>query len=534
MFGQLLRFRLRRDRSQLVAWGLVHFVLMYLVVAAVQSTYGTVAVRAATIRVMLVTPAILMFRGTPQGTSEGAFVALVGLAFIALLVALQSTFLVVRHTRAEEERGQAETIAATAAARFAPTFAVIALGVIASAIATVALALAALAGGLPAAGAWLFGAACGTVGLSFVGVALVIAQLQPTSRAANAWSSTIAVLAYVLRGLGDAAGTAHPDSYSLAPAWPTWISPIGWAQTTRPWAEERAWPLLLGLASFVVLSVVALLIQDRRDVGAGVFAERKGRLAASPALGGAFGLAFRLERAALIAWTVCVVFGAILLGGLSGAVVDQLAAAGPGFAGAITRLGGGQGGVLASFANLAGIFSALLASAICVQGGIRLRQEESNGGADNVLSTAVGRTRWMLSFLVVSAVGAVVSLLLAGLVAGALAGEQGGGFGRWFGAIAWQIPAVLVFLGVVALVFALLPRATSAIGWAIFGLAALFGMFGPLLGLPSWVSRLTPFAHSAAVALPDPSYTGAWVMSLLVVALLAASVALFRLRDTRA
>ena len=141
MFWNMLRLRLRRDRWQLIVWGVVHFLLAFMVANAVHTTYGTAVERANTIKVMMVTPAILVFRGTPQGGTAGDMMALLGLTFIALIVILQMTFLVVRYTRAEEERGQTETLASTAAGRWTPTFAVIALGVIASVIASVALAL---------------------------------------------------------------------------------------------------------------------------------------------------------------------------------------------------------------------------------------------------------------------------------------------------------------------------------------------------------------------------------------------------------
>lgn len=541
MFGTLLRFRLRRDRWQLTVWGVVHFLLAYMVVSAVNTTYGTAVERANTVKVMMVTPAILLFRGTPQGTSAGDFMALLGLTFIALIVAFQSTFLVVRHTRAEEALGQTETIVSTAAGRMAPSYAVIALGVIANVIATVALTIGCLVGGLPAGGSWLFGAGCGMVGLSFVGVAFLLAQLFPASRSANGWAAAIAVLAYVVRGIGDAAGTAHLSTLTLTPAWPIWLSPIGWAQRTLPWSDHsRAWPLLLGLATFVVLTGLALVVQDRRDVGAGIFAERKGRATASAWLGGAVGLALRLQRGALIAWIAAVLAGALLLGSLSGAMIDQLQTAGTGVTNALNEIGGGSGGsggaggsMLQAFANIGAIFSGLLASAICVQGAMRLRQEEAASGLDNVLAGATGRARWLLSFVVVTAVGAAVSLVLGGLVAGAVAGDKGGGFGTWFGAIVWELPAVLVFLGIVTFVFAIWPGGTIGIGWAIFGLGAIFGLFGPLFGLPQWARNLAPFAHTPAVALPDPSYAGGWVMALIAVALVAASVYLFRMRDTR-
>jgi ABC-2 type transport system permease protein len=533
VFGRLLRFRLRRDRAQLIVWGVSLFLVTVLVVREVKETFPTAAERAGALKVLLITPAVLMFRGTPQGTSEGDFVAVLGISFIALLVGLMTTFLVVRNTRAEEERGQTEILAATAAGRLTPSIAVIALGAIADVLATVAVAAGCLVGGLPTGGSWLLAAGCGMTGLSFLGLAFLLAQVLPTSRAANGWAAASVVVAYFLRGIGDAAGTPHPETYTLTPAWPTWLSPIGWAQATRPFAEDRVWPLLLGLATFAVLTAVALVIQERRDVGAALVAERRARSTAPATLRGSFGLALRLERGSLIGWMVGVIAVAALLGGLGVVVIQQLDEAGPGVANAIDAIGGRNGTVSQAFANLGALFTGLLAAAMCVQGAQRLRQEEAAGRADAVLATAAGRLRWMLSYLGVAALAATVSLVLAGLVAGGLAGESGVGFSTWFAAILWELPAVLVLLGVTAVVFAAWPAATVPAGWVMFAAVAFLDMFGPLVGTPDWARQLAPFAHTPAVALPDPGFTGGWVMAVLDVVLVAVAVWLFRLRDTR-
>lgn len=533
MFGQLLRFRLRRDRTQLIVWGVAMFLIMLIVVRDVGQTFGTDAVRASTLRLLMTTPAILMFRGTPQGAGAGEFTAFLGITFIALLAGLMSTFMVVRNTRAEEERGQSELVAATRAARTAPTIAVVAHLVIANAIVTIALWLGCVAGGLPSGGSLVLAVACGQAGLAFGGIALVFAQLFPSGRAANAWSATLVVVMYFVRGIGDAAGTPHPATLTFTPAWPLWISPIGWAQATHPFEQNRLWPLLLGVALFVVCVFGALAIQDRRDVGLGVLAERKSRATAGGLLSSPFGLALRLERGTLIGWVVAIIAGALLFGALSGALIDELGSASSGTTNILTDLGGKTGTLLESFANIGALFTGLLAAALCAQGAIRLRQEESAGGAEAVLSTASGRVKWMLSYLAVTGIGAIVALFLGGVVVGASANGNGGSFGTYLAAWLWQIPAVLIFLGIVALVFAVLPQATAIVGWGIFIIATILGFFGPLIGLADWTQKISPLAHTPAVLLGNPDYTGGWVMAIIAVVLIAASVYLFRLRDTK-
>jgi ABC-2 type transport system permease protein len=217
-------------------------------------------------------------------------------------------------------------------------------------------------------------------------------------------------------------------------------------------------------------------------------------------------------------------------------VLGQLGSA-AGVAEAVKRLGGSGSGVLDGFIIAIGGFVGILAAAIAVQGAMRLRQEEAAGGADAVLSGAVGRIRWFLSIVALAVVASALALVLAGLAAAlaALAARPDGSagtFGDWFGTIVWQLPAVLVILALVSLVFAVAPRATIPVGWLVLAAAAFLGELGALLDLPRWVRDLAPFSHSPDVALPHPSFTGAGWMTAGAVVAIALACVLLRRRDT--
>ena len=99
-------------------------------------------------------------------------------AISALAAGLMSIFIVIRHTRADEEAGRLELVGSTAVGRGAP----LAVGVLLAAAANCVLALLIAAGlaaiGLPAGGSAAIGLAVGTCGLVFAGVAAVTAQLS--------------------------------------------------------------------------------------------------------------------------------------------------------------------------------------------------------------------------------------------------------------------------------------------------------------------------------------------------------------------
>src|SRR5262249_12947507 len=117
--------------------------------------------------------------------------------------------------------------------------------------------------------------------------------------------------AFTLRAVGDASSGSSALS---------WLSPLGWSLQVRPFAGDRWWVLLLHLAATAVLIAVAYQLLARRDVGAGMIAERPGRGEASRALRGPLSLAWRLDRGALLLWTV----GLCLYGAVFGSVVHGI------------------------------------------------------------------------------------------------------------------------------------------------------------------------------------------------------------------
>jgi ABC-2 type transport system permease protein len=94
-----------------------------------------------------------------------------------------------------------------------------------------------------------------------------------------------------------------------------------------------------------------------------------------------------------------------------------------------------------------------------------------------------------------------------------------------------QFVAATVFTAVTALVFALAPRATLGVGWALVGVAAVLGMFGPLMGMPDWLTNVSPIAVTPVVSHGDVDLRGLWWLLMAVVGAGAAALALMRRRE---
>ena len=523
--GRLLRLALRRDRVRLAVWLLGVTGLTVYAAAVLDTTYPTAADRQARAEVMG-NPAAVMLSGPGYGLDDYTLGAMVAneVALTAIIgAAIMSVLLTVRHTRAEEEAGRTELVGAAAVGRRAPlTAALVLVGLADAAIAL--LVAAGLAGaGFAAADSLAIGLGIGLTGVVFAGVAAVTAQLTAYGRAASGAALGVLAAAAVVRGAGDvlrAGGSAL-----------SWLSPIAWAQQTRAYVDLRWWPLALSAVLAVLLVRAAYALVGRRDVGAGLLPPRGGPADASARLAGVTALAARLQRAAVLGWGIAVLLLGVVYGSIMDSVTDLLAE-NERVGDAVARIGGG-GSLLDAFAATVGLYLSLLVAAFAVSSTLRVHAEEVAGRTALVLAGAVDRRRLLAGSLAVT-IGAAVLVTVgaglgAGLAAAAVTGDAGL-LGRLLAAVLAPLPAVLVVTGVAAVLVAVLPR-WSVLAWAVLAWVVLIGLFGPLLRLPEWVVRLSPFGWVPAVPAEPADPVPLAVLTLLAAALLGLALAGFRRRD---
>ncbi|MEN2738863.1 polyketide antibiotic transporter [Microbacterium sp. X-17] len=529
----LLRQRMRRDGLQLTLWIVGTVLLGALSYVGVSQTYGTETDRANLLAAAIANPVILLFRGLPEGAGTGPFIAFLIVPFLVMLAAFMSTFLAVRHTRADEELDRAEVIAATPAGRVLPLVATIVHGVLANVVLAILVAASFAALGLSVAGSVLVGAATGSVGVAFFGFALLAAQLVRTSRAANSVAVWAIVITFLISGVGNAIGTPSADLQSVQSSWLAWLSPFGWAENTRPYATDNALPLLLTLGIAVACTAGAFVLQAARDIGGSLLPERRSRATAGAALGSSFGLVWRLSRGAVIGWAVGGLVSGLLATRLSD-VIAQVSVTIPSVQAIMQALAAGgtlQQGIVVIFFTMVGI----LAACCAVQTVCRARQEEAHGTAEPVLAAVVGRVHWLADYVLVALVGIVVTIGAG--VAGAALGLATLSEPDWslLGDVivtgAGQMAAAAVFLVITALVFVLVPRLTIAVGWTLVVVGTILGLFGSLFGFPQALVDVSPFAVTPTVTANAVDLRGLWWLVLAVAVGAAASLTLMRRRE---
>lgn len=526
----LLLLQARRDRVLLPVWILGIGLLGFVTSTAVAREFGAEADRAAIVAVAAANPAFLFLRGLPDGLGVGAVAFFQGYAFTAVLAGLMSTFLVVRHTRADEELGRAELVASVPLPRAASLMAAILLGAGANLALLVVVAAGFAGAGLPWAGSLTAGAAVAAVGLFFVAVAAAAAQAMPSARGANGAAAGLVAGAYLLRGVGDALGTPNADLTRVASGWVSAFSPIGWGQRSRPFSAADPVPLLALAALAAVLATAVAVAASRRDLGASLLPERMGRSRGSKYGATLLGLAWRLQRPTLVGWCL----GAAVLGAFAGALGPLVTDAVAGNAALEELISGLLPGsrvevvdlLLAALLGIAGV----LGAAAGIQAILRLRAEESEGRAELLLAVPRSRVRWLAAnlFLAFASVGAVSTA--AGMAASIFLSFSGPApvSGLPVAAAVSHVPAALVFVSATALAFAVRPRMATSLGWGSLALGLVLGQFGDMMRLPMWLQNLSPFNHSAAMPV-EPFDAGA-ALWLGAIAIAGAGCALLLLR----
>jgi ABC-2 type transport system permease protein len=477
-------------------------------------------------------PAGLFLTGPMDGADFGSLFTIETVLWWGLVIAFMNTLLVVRHTRQSEETGAMEMLLSTRASRFAPLAAVGSVAIVMNGIMAILIGggMLALRSDWGDGSVWLYSASFAAFGIAWAAVAALCAQLFESARTTNAVLAIAIGVAFVLRGVGDFLSTRSADGVMYA-AWPSWLSPFGWLQSTRSLTHPEWWPLILPIALAGVMFAAAFLLLAWRDEGAGIIPARRGRARASRFLRTPFGIAWYVQKNVFLGW-LC---GSLALVTIIGVLIPQMGnviESSPDVSQLMQTMGGGTA-LIPSFLSAMLMIKALRVVAYGIHGISRIRSEESAGRFEVLFSTKLTRAGWLGLQGGIVLAGSALMLILSGLVLAVcvqtLSGIPSVDMVEYILAGLSYLPLVMLFMGVYGILFGVVPQVASTITWVCFGFVAFMSWLGPLLKIDDWIMNLSPLSHMASPPaesiILEPL---AWIAGVAVV---MGAVGLFAWRD---
>lgn len=411
----------------------------------------------------------------------GAMYAHEMLLFCGVFAMILSGLHVIGHTRKEEDLGLVELVRSFRVGRLANSLAVVKETITINlllVIVTSSMMMSFNIEGIDWEGSLLFSISIGMAGVIGAVIALVFAQLMPTSAGANGGMLSVIGLLYILRAGTDVSNLDFSR-----------YNPMSWMYLTYPFTENNWWFILVAFGFVIVLFLVGLLLENFRDMGAGYLPERLGRAEAKSSLLSVRGLLVQISRGTIISWLV----GYVIMGAVYGSIYGDMN----------TFLSSNelieqmfrQSGVSIEESFTATIMSVLILLVIILPVLLvnKLFAEETKLRFSQIFATKVTRGQLFWTTIGLAIVTGMVGILLTtgGLGASALASVDGEAQLTFIDFIAAGfnfLPVILFFVGLAAVFLGWLPKWNKVVYVYLF-YTFMLSYFGGILDLPEWFSK---------------------------------------------
>lgn len=522
--GKLVSFLFRRDRIRIPVW-ILSIALFSLVLAPAYEEMFPTQMERQVLAETMKNPAMTAMVGPGYGLDNYTIGAMYGhemLLFTAIAVAIMSMFIVIRHTRKDEEGGRIEMIRSLPVGRLSNLGAAITASVCANIVLSLLTGFGLYAMGVDSMdlqGCLLYGAALGVTGLLFTSVAAVFSQLFESSRGATGYSFAFLLVAYFIRAVGDVSN----EALALA-------SPLGWILRTEVFVNNVWWPIFLTVAVSVVLSLIAMYLNSLRDLEAGFIPAKIGRKNASTFLNGPLSLALRLQRTGMIAWIVGLFVIGVSYGSIFGDLEEFIKT--NEFIGKMIPVAEGFSLTELFMTTLMAIMS-MISTVPVLMFVLKFRGEEKRYRIEHLLARSVSRSRILGGYVSIAFVASFVMIFLSvvGLWASSSAVmEDPIPFGRMLQAGMVYLPAIWIMIGMAVFLTAYLPKAVSFV-WLYLGYTFFVVYLGDIIGVPAWMKKLTSFGHIPKLPVEEMDFVKVAVLTFISIALTVIGFIGYRNRD---
>jgi ABC-2 type transport system permease protein len=539
---------LREQRWTLLIWSLVLVVVMMVGYTSFKQ------IDPSQVESLVQNPAFKFLNDPVEvGTPSGLVTFRYGF-FFSLLLGIYAVLLGGRLLRAEETRGSLELILARPRGRRVVLLEKVAASVVILLILGVTYGVGAMLGEVlldvpvTVAGGLLSGLNLSLLLFFYAMLTLALSHYTRSSGAAAGIGGALFGIFFIL----DGTGRIYPGIH-----WIRWFSPNYYYDLSKPLISNygtNVWAMLFLLLLGLLLLVAALVLFERRDIGAvvplpllGGRVERAAEArtpeaeieetARDPWLRTVFTRSLRATGPALGWWALGIFLYATYGAGITKSSGDQLRDAFQGSAELNKILGNdllaSNAGLIALFVFLLITIVALIYALVRANGWV---SDQDNGRLDMLLSTPLPRWKVAAQSYGASLIAFVVlTLALAvGITLGAVATGLSLSLGSVFGASLALLPPMALVAGAV---YALGARfrsnvVLSAVG-GYLGVAYFFDLLWAYLGLPGWMHNLSIFSAYGTPIVDGINWLASLVMLGLAAIATVVGIYLFQTGDLR-
>lgn len=515
--GVITWFTIRRTRIGATAMGLVIAIGAAVQTLGIVKTYPTTAELTQFIETLRQSSGVAVLYGSTDYLTNtvGSYVAWRVLGSFAVIGAIWALAVATRSLRGEEDKGRWELLlTGSTTARRATASTLLGLYAnIAAMYVIIAVCVVAI-GSIPSVNisphsSAFFALALVMAPLEFIAVGAFLSQLLPTRRAAARWAGIVLGVSFGLRAIA---------SVSSDWVWLRNISPLGWVEQLQPMTGNDAIWLVPIIGFTVVLSLAAVYLAGKRDLGEGILADHDTARPRTLLLRSPFSFALRMTRMTVIGWAISAAIASLLLCSLAQSATSAVSSSSS-LQTTFNKIVSDQAQLAAAQTFLGLIFLMLMImvmamAAIMVSS---IREDEASGQLDNFLVGPVRRLQWLGGrvAIVVAAVAFVSAVMAAAGYLGVHNQNLGVSAHDLFLAGINMIAPCLFIIGAGVALLGFYPRATGLGLYVIIGWSFLAQMIGPIINAPDWVLNTSLLQHIALAPAVSPNWSAAaWLVGI--------------------
>jgi ABC-2 type transport system permease protein len=524
---KLIKLHLLQERIRTLVWLIAVVGVSALTAPALREMFSDESGKAGRLA-MMENPAMVAMAGPVYGLDDYNVARMFSsemFIFTVIAVMMMNVFLVVRHTRADEEHGNLEVLYSRPISRELPLISAFISATLINLVIAVCLFGALFCQGVEGftfMGTAVYCLAIFVSGLLAVALTAVLAQCFALARSVTVNASLLIGIAYIIRAVGDVTKPLDFLSY---------ISPLGLILRVAPWVDNNFYPIVILLFETLALGVLAFYLHKIRDYDQSFFRTKNGRKDAGAKLkfrlvGMPFGLIYRQNRGVIWGWLATMFIFGVSYGSIMGSL-DGFVNGNEMISQMVNLTADADKPIATMFIGMLVVVMCIFASCPAVVIMLKLNGEEKRGRLDPVYIHTVSRLQYFIGFTIVAVILGALSDLMAFLgfySSSSISMEQPFGFMELFKSFAVYIPAIVLVLSVVVLVVGL-KFAPGAVSWGYFTLTFAIAYLGDLLKLPDWTKNFFGFSHTPNLMLEDMKWQPICIM--LAVSLVFLSVGAF-------